>query len=188
MKYKKDLKFQYLEVISQYMVIFTDGGARPTNPGPGGFGVLVLDIPKNFDYNNFTSPVKVLDCYSKHTNNMTTNNAEEIKAILYSFYKYGVNINNMESTEIPVVYSDSAYAVNTLTQWVFGWAARGWLKSDNKLPENLELVRAFYEHWQNGYRIEIKKIKGHRGIWGNEMADALAHGSITPEEVMKIYG
>ena len=63
---------------------------------------------------------------------------------------------------------------STLTQWMFGWAMKGWLKSDNKTPENLDLIQAFYKHWQNGYRIDLKKVKGHSGQKFNELADKLA--------------
>ena len=107
----------------------------------------------------------------------------ELKAILYSFLKYGININNKEFVEIPVVYSDSAYAVNTFNDWMFKWAAAGWRKSDKKIPENLDLIQAYFDWYQKGYRIDLRKVKGHQGDYWNEMADKLATGKITPEEV-----
>ena len=158
------------------MVIYTDGSAHP-NPGPGGFGVLVLDKDEKNEYNI------IVECYCKYSNN-TSNNKEEIKAILYSFLKYGVNINNTGFAEIPVVYSDSAYAINTLTDWMFRWAANGWVKSDKKTPENLDLIQAYYEWYQKGYRIELRKVKGHAGNKYNEIVDKLATGKITTEEIM----
>mgnify|MGYP003326130571 CR=1 FL=1 len=103
------------------MIIYTDG-ACAGNPGPGGFGVVVLDDDEN-----------IIETYSKH-NDYTTNNKMELSAILYAFIKYG------KQKTAPIVYSDSAYAVNTFNQWMWGWASRGWIKSDNKIPENLEFI------------------------------------------------
>ena len=139
------------------MIIYTDG-ACSGNPGPGGFGVVVLDDNEN-----------LILTHSERDNN-TTNNREELKAILWAFLKYGTN------TTPPTVYSDSAYSVNTLTSWMFSWQKKGWLKSDNKTPENLDLIKPFYKYWQQGYRIDLKKIKGHAGHQWNELADQLATG------------
>jgi ribonuclease HI len=106
------------------MIIYTDGSAHP-NPGPGGFGVVVLDNNEKLLYN-----------YNKSCEN-TTNNREEIKAILYSFFKYGVNINKEEFiNDIPIVYSDSNYCVQTFNQWMFSWAQNNWsslIKSNQKI-------------------------------------------------------
>ena len=161
------------------MKIFTDGSAHP-NPGPGGFGVIVLDKDKNFCDNNY----QLVEVYTKQCSN-TTNNAEELKAILYSFLNYGININNKEFAEIPVVYSDSAYAVNTLTSWMFNWANNNWKNSSKKTPENLELIKTFYDWWQKGYRIELRHVRGHQGEKWNEYADKLATGKMTPQEIIE---
>ena len=66
---------------------------------------------------------------------------------------------------------------------MFGWAKKGWLKSNNQPPENLDIIQAFYNWYQKGYRIELRKVPGHSGNYWNEMADKLATGSWTPEEV-----
>ena len=144
------------------MIIYTDG-ACSGNPGPGGFGVVV-----------------VWDEEKEHTtlhqefDNNTTNNREELKAILWAFLAYGVPAAAGETP--PTVYSDSAYCVNTLTSWMFSWEKKGWVKSDNKKPENLDLIIPFFEHWKRGYRIDLKKVKGHAGNKWNELADQLATG------------
>ena len=144
------------------MIIYTDGACQGNGSrhSKGGFGVVVLDNDENLLY-----------YYNKLCEN-TTNNKEELKAILYVMLNYGTKDYN----NIPIVYSDSNYCVQTLTNWMFGWANRGWLKSDNKTPENLELIQAFYNHWQKGYRIDLRKVKGHAGNKWNEMADDLATG------------
>jgi ribonuclease HI len=59
---------------------------------------------------------------------------------------------------------------------MYNWAANGWIKSDNKIPENLDLVQAYYNLIQKGYKCELLKVKGHSGNKWNEMADNLATG------------
>ena len=71
---------------------------------------------------------------------------------------------------------------------MFSWANNGWVKSDKKIPENLDLIQAYYDWYQKGYRINLEKIKGHAGYLGNELADALASGRETVEEVLSKYG
>lgn len=149
-------------------IFYTDGSAHP-NPGPGGFGVVILN-----DDNKFVGS------YSKQTE-QTTNNREELKSILWVMLKWGCNIT--EWGHSPLVYSDSAYCVNTLNEWMFNWANNNWLKSDNKPPENLDLIKAYYEHYQKGFRIDLRKVKGHNNNKWNELADKLATGKITSEEV-----
>ena len=162
------------------MIIYTDGSCCGNGKAvnSGGFGVIVVD-------NN----EKLLFNYNKRSEN-TTNNREEIKAILYSFLNYGVNIYNNSNfnIEIPIVYSDSNYCVQTFNEWMFNWARNSWVKSDKKIPENLDLIQAYYDWYQKGYRIDLRKVKGHAGNKWNELADQLATGKISPEEVTKIYG
>ncbi len=153
------------------MIIYTDGSAHP-NPGPGGYGVAIVNSSEQLVY-----------ARSKQTDQETTNNREEIKAILWAMINYG----GAGEVPAPVVYSDSAYAVNTLTQWMFGWAKRGWIKSDKKTPENLDLIQAYYDWYRQGYRIDLRKIKGHAGEDWNELADQLARGFITEEEAYNSY-
>ena len=153
------------------MIIYTDGSAHP-NPGPGGFGVVVLDNNENLWYT-----------YSKQSAG-TTNNREELKAILYAFINHGVKLNDW-NIDVPIVYSDSNYCVQTFNEWMFNWAKNGWIKSDKKTPENLDLIQAYYEWYQKGYRIDLRKIKGHTGHKWNEMADGLATGRIAPYDNRK---
>ena len=146
--------------------IYTDGSCLQNGKADshGGYGVVVVNDGK------------IIHAYS-HFEDNTTNNKQEIKAILYALINFG-KYN-------PVVYSDSSYCVNTFTNWMFGWANRGWLKSDNSPPENLELIKAYYNLIQENNRIDLRKIKGHSGHMYNELADKLATGKLTPDEVMK---
>ena len=149
------------------MIIYTDGSAHP-NPGPGGFGVVILDNDENLLYT-----------YSKQFEGKVTNNEMELKAFLYAFLNHGVKLNDW-NMNVPIVYSDSNYCVQTFNEWMFNWARNGWIKSDKKVPENLDLIQAYYDWYQKGYRIELRKIKGHAGHQWNEMADGLATGRIQP--------
>ncbi len=138
------------------MICYVDGSSLKNGrmDNVGGFGVVVLDDDEN-----------VIELYQKR-NYGTTNNVEELRAILYVFLKYGLNN--------PIVYSDSAYCVNSLNQWIWGWERNGWLKSDGNPPENLEYMKTYYEYYKKGYRIDLRKVAGHKGIKWNEMADKLA--------------
>lgn len=158
------------------MTFYTDGSCLKNGSvnATGGYGVVGVDD------NNQLQFVRSRSCIG------TTNNREELKAILYVMLNYGVK--NGEWSQPPIVYSDSAYCVNTFNQWMFNWANNNWVKSDKKTPENLDLIQAYYEWYQKGFRIELRKIKGHAGYEWNELADQLATGYITEEEAYSTYG
>ena len=155
------------------MTFYTDGSAHP-NPGPGGYGIVGIE-------NDIVSFVR-----SKQYKGPVTNNEMELKAILYVMLNYGVKCD--EWGQPPIVYSDSAYCVNTFNEWMFNWARKGWIKSDKQVPENLDLIQAYYDWYKEGYRIDLRKIKGHAGHEWNELADQLATGYITEEEAINTYG
>ena len=153
------------------MVIYTDGSCSGNGKeiNFGGFGIVVLDNDGN-----------IITTYSKAADN-TTNNREELKAILFAMLRYG-------KSDCPIVYSDSAYAVNTFTNWMFNWASNGWIKTtDKRPPENLDLIQAYYDFYQRGYRIDLRKVRGHSGNIGNELADKLATGEIKTFEEAKMF-
>ena len=159
------------------MIYYTDGSCigNGKSVNVGGFGIVTLDDDGN-----------LVDCYAKRNNN-TTNNREELRAILRVMLTAGTHVGS-EWSQPPVVYSDSAYCVNTFNDWMFRWAANNWVKSDGKIPENLDLIQAYYDQYMSGHRIDLRKIKGHAGHEWNELADKLATGKISPLEVKKIYG
>lgn len=158
------------------MIIYTDGSCNG-NPGPGGYAVILLDDNENF-----------IDCYS-HRESYTTNNRQELKAILYAFLHFGIDAKKI-SAGVPIVkvYSDSAYAVNCFSDWMFKWEKYNWIKTDRKEPENLDLIQAYFNWWKQGHRIELNKVKGHSNNKWNNLADDLATNRIKVEEVRKIYG
>ena len=110
------------------MTFYTDGscvGNGKVN-AKGGYGIVGVND------NDI-----VAFCRAKRSDN-TTNNREELKAILYVMLNYGVQCDDWGQP--PVVYSDSAYCVNTFNNWMFAWQKKGWIKSDKKVPENLEII------------------------------------------------
>lgn len=145
--------------------IFTDGSCR-MNPGPGGWGAVV------------TQDNKVIHAFAAREN-QTTNNRMEMSAILWALAAYG-DLN-------PVVYSDSAYAVNTFNTWMWNWKRNGWVRPKGKPVENLDLVQKYDNLVSKGYKIELRKVAGHAGVVGNTIADWLATGKITSKEVLQ-YG
>lgn len=145
------------------MVFYTDGSANNKHRY-GGFGVVGVN--------------EKLDCAELliHQESLepTTNNREELKSILWVIENYGNN-----SFFAPVVYSDSNYSVRTYNEWMDAWANNGWIKSDKKTPENLDLIQKMYDLKHSGYQIDLRHIKGHNGNRWNELADRLAKGEAT---------
>ena len=158
------------------LTFYTDGACSGNGKvnSRGGYGVVGIDD------DNYLRVV-----YSKKTDG-TTNNREELKAILYVMLNYGIKCDDWGQP--PIVYSDSAYCVNTFNEWMFNWARNNWIKSDKKKPENLDLIQAYYDWYKEGYRIDLRKIKGHAGNEWNELADQLATGYISEEEAYSTYG
>lgn len=137
--------------------IYTDG-ACSGNPGPGGFGVVVFDGEK------------ILHYHSEQSQN-TTNNREEIKAISYAI-KYCLR-EKISAT----IYTDSAYCYNALNTWIYSWARNNWTNSKKQEIKNKDVFEEIYNNYIENFsncQIRIEKIKGHSGILGNEIADALA--------------
>lgn len=160
--------------------IYTDGSCSG-NPGPGGFGVVVVeswDIPENG---------VIIDACTKRSP-QTTNNREEMKAIIWALENYGDEKHRGNGFVIPIVYSDSAYCVNSFTNWIHGWKANGWTRAKGKKLENLDLIKRYDELVEQGYKIDLRKVEGHAGIEFNELADKLATGKINIEGVMERYG
>lgn len=141
------------------MKAYVDGSARPTNPGFGRFAIVVCDDNDNVLYT------------IEHNKDNVTNNAMEMAAIVSAVLLYGRGEDKVQ------IFSDSAYAVNALTQWSFGWKLKGWCKGDNKVPENLELIKEYHKLLDNGYHANIGWVKGHNTCDGNILADKIANGS-----------
>lgn len=159
---------------------YTDG-ACSGNPGPGGFGVIELSTCLRETYSSYIESYSLNYEYSERCEN-TTNNREELKAILHV-----LKLAAAYPEEGYIIYSDSAYAVNSINDWIRGWAANGWVNSRKVTVENVDLMQEIYKYIDLDNYL-IKKIRGHDGELGNELADAAATGnSKKREELIKRY-
>lgn len=139
-------------------IFYTDGSSKG-NPGPGGYGVVEYDIKSNI----------IFYIYSEYFKNVT-NNQMELKAILHV-----IKLAAADKENSYLVYSDSAYAVNSINNWIYDWARNGWVNSKKKPVENLDLMQEIYKYVEFPMKnVTLKKIDGHKGILGNELADAFA--------------
>ncbi len=127
----------------------------------GGWGALCfLDEDENC--------ITVSGC---DTEENTTNNRQELKALIWCLRV----ADELYPDERCVIYSDSAYVVNMVNSWIHSWSNNGWKNSKKQTVENLDLVLEIWEHIkQEFYHCEVRKISGHSGEVGNELADALA--------------
>ena len=159
---------------------YTDG-ACSGNPGPGGFGVIELSTCLRETYSSYIESYSLNYEYSERCED-TTNNREELKAILHV-----LKLAATHPEEGYIIYSDSAYAVNSINDWIRGWAANGWVNSRKVTVENVDLMQEIYKYIDLDNYL-IRKIRGHDGELGNELADATATGnSKKKEELIKRY-
>ncbi len=136
--------------------IYTDG-ACSGNPGPGGWGALLLygDHEREISGGEFE----------------TTNNRMELTAAIEAL--------RLLKRRCPVIlHTDSTYVRDGITKWIEGWKAKGWRTAAKKPVKNEDLWRALDEAVK-GHDIDWRWVKGHAGDPGNERADALANQGMT---------
>lgn len=161
------------------IVIYTDGSTLKNGAknAKGGFGVVVCKAEPHQD----PSTYKVIAAYSERADG-TTNNRMEMSAILWALTHYGAKDGDFFT---PIVYSDSMYCVNSFTNWIKNWKANDWVRSGNKPLENKDLILEYDRlTTKEGLRVDLRYVKGHNGHIWNEVADKLATGKITVEEVL----
>ena len=132
--------------------IFTDGAARG-NPGPGGWGAIVLDSNIAVEFGG--------------REDHTTNNRMELMAVIFALE------NVKEGNDI--IYTDSSYVVSGITRWVLGWVKNKWKTSKKEEVLNKDLWQRLLNATEHKI-IDWKLIKGHSGTAGNERCDAIATG------------
>lgn len=101
-----------------------------------------------------------------------TNNQGELTAVLDLLQQTAGTDDDL------VIYCDSKYVINSVTQWMPGWKRKGWKKGDGKPVLNVEIMKAL-DTAMTGRRVRFEWVKGHSGHALNEEADRLANGAAT---------
>lgn len=134
------------------VTIHTDGACRG-NPGPGGYGVVMVSGRHRLELSAG---------YRR-----TTNNRMELLAAIVALEKL--------STPCRVtLWSDSRYLIDAMTKgWLRGWKARGWVTASRQPVKNPDLWRRL-EAATSGHDLTWKWLRGHAGHPENERCDQLA--------------
>lgn len=133
------------------VVIYTDG-ACSGNPGPGGWGALLIFGDHRKDI-----------CGGEPD---TTNNRMEMMAAIQA----------LEALTKPCkveLHTDSTYVMKGISEWIHGWKKRGWKTADKKPVKNEDLWRRL-DQARLRHEVEWRWVKGHAGHEHNEHADMLA--------------
>lgn len=146
---------------------YTDG-ACSGNPGPGGWGVLL--IARDGDV-----VVKQRELSGGAPD--TTNNRMELLAAISA-------LEALARTSALTIVTDSAYVKNGVTTWIHGWKRNGWRTADKKPVKNIDLWQRL-EAAQMGHDVTWRWIKGHAGHAENERADELARAGMAPYKPAK---
>jgi ribonuclease HI len=132
--------------------IYTDGACKG-NPGPGGWGALMV------------AGEHMKEMFGGERN--TTNNRMELKAVIEA-------LSALKRPCIVIVHTDSQYVQKGISEWIQGWKARGWKTAAREPVKNVDLWQAL-DAARATHTIEWRWVKGHAGHEGNERADALAN-------------
>jgi ribonuclease HI len=138
--------------MQKFLEIYCDG-ACSGNPGPGGWGAVLL----------WDNKMKKISGFEKHT----TNNQMELTAAIEALkvVKRQVKIK---------IYTDSIYLKKGITEWIKVWAKNNW---NNGKVKNIAIWQALSKICEQ-FEIEWHWVKGHNGDIYNEMADKLARQEI----------
>jgi ribonuclease HI len=131
--------------------VFTDGACLG-NPGPGGWGVLIIENGNRREMNGGEAD--------------TTNNRMEMLAA----------IRALEATPASVkviLVTDSQYVKNGITSWIKGWKKNGWKNAAKQPVKNRDLWEML-DALTHNRQVEWKWVKGHNGHPENERVDELA--------------
>ena len=136
--------------------IYTDG-ACSGNPGPGGWGAVIFD--KKNKQKNISGSEK-----------NTTNNRMELLAAIMALKK-------IKSNSEVVVFTDSIYVKNGITEWMIKWKKNGW-KNANKKPVKNKDLWVKLDGLCKKSNVSWKWVKGHSTNKYNNLADELATQAI----------
>ena len=137
-------------------VIYTDG-ACSGNPGPGGWGAVIFD--EKDKQNNISGKVKE-----------TTNNRMELVAPIMALKK-------IRSKSDVVIFTDSTYVKNGITEWIKKWEKNNWKNSKKEPVKNKDLWIKLNNLCQKN-NVVWKWVKGHSNNKYNNLADELATEAI----------
>ena len=149
---------------------YTDG-ACSGNPGPGGWGALL--IAKEGE-----AVVKQRELKGGEAD--TTNNRMELMAAICA-------LEALERASTLTVVTDSAYVKGGITAWMHGWKKNGWKTSTRKPVKNEDLWRRL-DAAQARHDVKWTWVKGHAGHPENEKADELARAGMAPFKTGKRAG
>jgi len=136
--------------------IYTDGACKG-NPGPGGWGALLVKGGKE------------MELFGGEAG--TTNNRMEMMSVIRALESLTVVPSTVE------IYTDSQYVHKGISEWISNWKRRGWMTSDKKPVKNVDLWKRLDEA-ASKHRIKWHWVKGHAGHPENERADALANKGV----------
>ncbi|MCL2694971.1 MAG: ribonuclease HI [Clostridiales bacterium] len=137
--------------------IYTDG-ACSRNPGPGGWGCVLLYGEHEREASGFVPE--------------TTNNRMEMQAAIEALTML------KEPCQVRL-HSDSAYLCNGFNEgWVYNWLRSGWKTSNKKDVENIDLWQRLLELTRK-HKVQFVKVRGHADNLYNNRCDALARAAIT---------
>lgn len=142
--------------------IYADGACKG-NPGPGGWGALL--IFKNVNKEIYGGELE------------TTNNRMELMAIIKA-------LQCLRRSCVVELFTDSNYVVNGMTRWIHGWVKNDWLNSQKKPVKNTDLWRLLRDEALK-HDVSWIWVKGHDGNFGNERADYLANKGVLENFVNK---
>jgi ribonuclease HI len=138
-------------------IAFTDGAASG-NPGPGGWGAIVLR--RNGEVIELGGGAA-----------LTTNNKMELTAAVRALQTLD------EEAGPAALYTDSTYLIHGITRWVHGWRRNGWKTSTGGEVLNRDLwerLIALVAARGRTNPVHWRHVRGHAGVPGNERADAIA--------------
>lgn len=145
--------------MSKLVKIYTDGACK-RNPGPGGWGALL--IYKGIEKELWGGELE------------TTNNRMELLAA----------INGLMALKKPsevCLFTDSQYVKKGITEWLTNWQKNNWQTASKKPVKNADLWQQLAEQTAK-HKVTWQWVKGHTGNEGNERADQLANRGV-PEVV-----
>lgn len=138
-------------------VAYTDGACAPSNPGPAGWGAVVI-APDGRESEHFGYI------------GIGTNQIAELTAAIEGLARVP------EGSPVELV-SDSQYVLKGLSEWRAGWERKGYRNAAGKPVANLALWQALFAA-ADARRVRVRWVRGHAGDRCNEIADALANRAL----------